>query len=116
MAEDDIDVMMQWYDRFIESVSQIAMCADEQKTKLSGFIVTDELASAFCDIGMVYAKKLLECGWITQEQFSFAERIVQKFDDMSQEKDLWTEQAFLQCEEWEICREMGRRLLDTLEK
>lgn len=37
MIEDDVDVIVQWYDRFI--------------------------------IGMVYAKKLLECEWITKEQF-----------------------------------------------
>lgn len=113
---DDVDVIVQWYDRFIESVNQVAMSAEEQKKKLSGTVVTDEIASDFSDIGMNYAKKLLDCGWITQEQFSLTESIDKKFDEMSKKKELWTEKALSTCEAWKICREMGKELLETLQK
>lgn len=116
MIEDNVDVIVQWYDRFIESVRQIAMSAEEQKKKLLGVVVTDEIASDFSDIGMVYAKKLLECEWITQEQFLLAESIDEKFNNMSKKKELWTEKALFTCNDWNSCREMGRKLLEMLEK
>lgn len=114
MKNDNVDAI-QCYDRFIESVRQIAMNAEEQTTRLSGFVVTDELASDFSDIGMFYAKKLLECEWITQEQFLLAERIDKKLDEMSQKKEMWTEKALFTYEEWNACREMGKQLLAMLE-
>lgn len=113
---DDVDVIVQWYDRFIESVNQVAMSAEEQKKKLLGTVVTDEIASDFSDIGMNYAKKLLDYGWITQEQFSLTESIDKKFDEMSKKKELWTEKALFTCEEWKVCREMGKELLEILQK
>ena len=92
------------------------MNAEEQKEKLSGFVATDEIASDFSDIGIVYAKKLLDCEWITQEQFMLAESIDKKFDEMSKKKELWTDNALLISEEWEICRKMGRELIRMLDK
>lgn len=116
MIKNDIAVKLQWYERFVECVKQIAMCAEEQTAKLSGFVVADEIASDFSDIGMFYAKKLLEGEWITQEQFLLAERIDKQLEEMSQKKELWTEKALFTCEEWNICRETGKKLLEMLEQ
>ncbi len=115
MKNDDIDAI-QWYSRLVESVMQIAMSAEEQAARLSGFVITDEIASDFSDIGMVYAKRLLECEWITQEQFLLAQKIDKKLDDMSQKRELWTDKALFTSEEWNACRELGKNLLETLER
>lgn len=56
MIKNDIAVMLQWYERFIESVKQIAMSAEEQTTKLSGFVVADEIASDFSDWNVLCKK------------------------------------------------------------
>lgn len=58
MKENDIDEIMQWYDRFIEVVRQLSMNADEQLQKLRGTVVTDEIATVFTEIGLPYAQKL----------------------------------------------------------
>ena len=59
VKENDIDTIMQWYDRFTEIVRQLSMDADEQLQKLNGTVVTDEIALDYSEIGMLYAQKLL---------------------------------------------------------
>ena len=58
--EKDTEEIMQCYDRFIDIVKQISMDAKEQIAKLKGTVVADELASDFSEIGMMYAKELLQ--------------------------------------------------------
>lgn len=115
MTEQNMDATMQWYDGLLESVRQVAMSPEEQTAKLSGFVVTDEIASDFSDLGMEYAKKLLACEWITQAHFELAERIDQTLEEMSRNKELWEEEALFLREEWDACRKMGRTLLEMLE-
>lgn len=110
----DIEEIIQCYDRFIDIVKQISMNAEEQIIKLKGTVVTDELASDFSEIGMMYAEELLENEWITQEQFMLAKSIDEMLDIMSRRKELWTEEALLNAKEWEECRKMGNLLLAML--
>ncbi len=111
----DIEEVMQCYDRFIEIVKQMAMDAKEQITKLKGTVVADELASDFSEIGMMYAKELLESEWITQEQYAIVKSIDEMLTNMSKRNELWTEEALLNAEEWQNCRKESRILLQILE-
>lgn len=114
-ADYDLEEIKLWYDRFLETVKQVAMSATEQIEKLHGTVVADEITSDFSDIGLLYAKKLLNCEWITPEQFSLVEDIDSKFEKMSQKKELWTDEALYISNEWEECRKMGKMLLEQLE-
>lgn len=113
--EKDIEEIMKCYDRFIDIVKQMSMNANEQIAKLKGTVVADELASDFSEIGMMYAKELLENEWITQEQYIIAESIDEMLVSMSKRSELWTEDALLNTEEWEKCRKKGSLLLEMLE-
>lgn len=113
--EKDIEEIMQCYDRFIDIVKQMSMTATEQIAKLKGTVVTDELANDFSEIGMMYAKELLENEWISQEQYIIAKSIDELLISMSKKNELWTEDALLNAEEWEECRKKGGLLLETLE-
>ena len=104
MLEKDIEEVMQYYERFIDILKQMSMDANKQITILQGTVVADELASGFSDIGMLYATKLLESGWITKEQYIMAESIDRMLDEMSSKKELWTEEALFYAGEWKICR------------
>lgn len=115
MKENDIDEIIQWYDNFIEIIRQLSMSAEEQIKKLKGTVVTDEIASDFSEIGMLYAQKLLSCGWITQEQFNIAQGIEKELEKMTQKKELWNDDALISAAEWDKCRKSGKDLLQTLE-
>ena len=65
--EKDIEEIVQCYDRFVDIVKEISMNAKEQIIKLKGTIIADELASDFSEIGMMYAKELLENEWLRLE-------------------------------------------------
>lgn len=113
--EKDIEEIMQYFDRFIDIVKQMSMNAKEQFAKLKGTAVTDELANDFSEIGMMYAKELLENEWITQEQYMIAKSIDEMLENMSKRSELWTEDALFNAEEWEECRKKGKLLLEMLE-
>ena len=115
IVEKEIEEIMQCYDRFIDIVKQMSMTATEQIAKLKGTVVADELASDFSEIGMMYAKELLESEWISQEQYIIAKSIDEMLIGMSKKNELWTEDALLNAEEWEECRKKGGLLLETLE-
>lgn len=115
IVEKDIEEIMQCYDRFTDIVKQISMTATEQIAKLKGTVVADELASDFSEIGMMYAKELLESEWISQEQYIIAKSIDEMLICMFRKNELWTEDALLNAEEWEECRRKGGLLLETLE-
>lgn len=113
--EMDIEEIVQCYENFLEIVKQLSMNAKEQIAKLKGTVVADEIASDFSEIGMTYAKELLDCEWIEKEQFLIAESIDEYLNIMSQRKELWNEDALLHAKEWAECRKRGRELLSTLE-
>lgn len=113
--EKEIDEIMQIYDRFIEIVKEISMDSEKQLQKLKGFVVTDEIANDFCEIGMMYAKELVEDKWITIEQFEMAKVIDNELSVMSRQKELWSDDALLNAQQWKSCREKGKALLATLE-
>lgn len=112
--EKDIEEIMECYDRFIDIVKQISMDAKNQIAKLKGTVVADEIASDFSDIGMMYAKVLLENKWMTQEQYNLAKSIDEMLTSMSKKRELWTEDALLNAKEWEYCRKQGELLLKSL--
>lgn len=109
----EVEELMNYYEKFIDIVEQISMDACQQIDKLSGTVVADELATDFCEIGMIYAKELFANEWISEEQFLSAKDIENKLETMSNNKELWSEEALFNSEEWEICREKGRELLST---
>ena len=111
----DIEEIVQCYDRFVDIVKEISMNAKEQIIKLKGTIIADELASDFSEIGMMYAKELLENEWLTQEQYTIAKSIDEMLVNMSERKELWSEEALFSAEEWEECRKKGKLLLEMLE-
>ena len=107
----DIEELMQCYDRFVDIVKQISMNANGQIVKLKGTIVADD----FSEIGMMYAKELLENEWITQEQYTIAKTIDEMLVNMSKRKELWSEEALFNAEEWDECRKKGNLLLKMME-
>lgn len=115
MDEDNIYILAQMYDGFVEIVRQLSLSAEEQIGKLRGTVVADEIASDFSEIGMSYAQKLLCYGWITEEQFSIAKNIDHKLEIMTQKKELWNDDALLNAVEWGECRKAGKALLQMLE-
>lgn len=54
-------------------------------------VVADELASDFSEIGMVYAKELLDNEWITKEQYTIAKSIDEMLAGMFKRNELWAE-------------------------
>ena len=111
----DIEELMQCYDRFVDIVKQISMNANEHIVKLKGTIVADELAIDVSDLGMMYAKELLENEWITQEQYTIAKTIDEMLVNMSKRKELWSEEALFNAEEWDEFRKKGNLLLKMIE-
>ncbi len=91
--EKNIEEIVQCYDRFVDIVKQISMNAKEQIVKLKGTIIADELASDFSEIGMMYAKELLENEWLTQEQYMM---ILRKCGSLKKEYSLkWMQKLIL---------------------
>ena len=85
------------------------------ESKYGRKIVADELANDFSEIGMMYAKELLENEWITQEQYTIAKTIDEMLVNMSKRKELWSEEALFNAEEWDECRKKGNLLLKMIE-
>lgn len=110
---ENIEEIMQYYDRFIDILKQMSMNAEEQIFKLKGTVIADELANDFSETGVMYAKKLLEKEWITREQYIIVKSIDEMLSDMSK-KELWTEEALINSEEWKKCRKKANILLKML--
>jgi len=110
----EIEKLMVFYDRLIENVKQISLDASEQIDKLKGFAVADEIASDFSDIAKPYAIKLFENGWLSDEQLNIVNKIDQQLEQMSNNKELWTDEALAKSIEWDQCRELARELLELL--
>ena len=113
--EKEIDETAQCYERFLQILRQMSMDAKEQINLLKGTVVADELANDFSEIAMMCAEELLENEWLTREQFMLAKSIDEMLDVMSERKELWTEEALRDAEEWKKCREKGKLLLSMME-
>ncbi len=114
MIKEEVDTLVVYYNRFVEIVKQLSLAAEEQIEKLRGTSVADEIATDYCEIALTYAKKLLENQWITNEQYKLIKEIEEKFNIMTQNKTLWSDDALLTAKEWNECRAAGKRLLLTL--
>lgn len=89
------------------------MPAKQQMEKLKGFVLTDELASDFSDIALQYAKILFDNGWLTKEQLDMFLVVDKKLEGMSNNEDLWSDEALETSIEWAECRERGKEILKT---
>ncbi|OJG62558.1 hypothetical protein RV07_GL001329 [Enterococcus malodoratus] len=98
----------------IENLNEFTMTPIDQIEKLKGFPVADEIASDFSDITIKYAKELFDAEWIDKEQFQKFLDVDGYLEKMSENKDLWSEEALKSAPEWEECREMGLELLSSL--
>ncbi len=107
----DVEELLIIYDRFVEIVKQTSLSAEQQIERLQGTVVTDEIADDFSEIGMQYADVLLENDWITMEQFLLAKAIDKLFEEMAENKELWSENALRNAPKWEECRKIGEQLL-----
>lgn len=113
--EYEVEELVQLYERLVENIQQLAMDAKYQIEKLKGFAVADEIASDISDVAKPYALILLKNEWMSPEQFEAFENIDKKLEEMSKNKDLWTESALVESWQWEDCRKRGRELLQLLE-
>jgi len=110
----ETEELMLFYDRLIENIKQISLDASEQIDKLKGFAVADEIASDFSDIAKPYASKLFKNEWLSSEQINLVNKIDENLDQMSNNKELWTDEALTRSNEWKQCRELARELLKSL--
>lgn len=111
---EDVDMLLLLFSRVIENLYEFTAPADKQIERLKGTVVADEIASDFSDISLKYVNILFEDEWITEEQYQDFLEIDKKLDEMSDNKNLWDEDALKNAEEWKECRTMGIRLLKSL--
>ncbi|HAB7637717.1 TPA_asm: hypothetical protein GYO99_08795 [Listeria monocytogenes] len=113
MTEKDLEGLMLMHKRIIENLEEFSMPAKQQMEKLKGFVLTDELASDFSDITLQYAKILFDNGWLTKEQLDMFLVVDKKLEGMSNNEDLWSDEALETSIEWAECRERGKEILKT---
>ncbi|EAC4592875.1 hypothetical protein ABZZ53_000966 [Listeria monocytogenes] len=115
MTEKNVEELMLMHKRIIENLEEFSMPAKQQMEKLKDFVVTDELASDFSDIALQYAKILFDNGWLTKEQLDMFLVVDKKLEGMSNNEDLWSDEALETSIEWAECRERGKEILKTFE-
>ncbi|EAC6122797.1 hypothetical protein GM58_00360 [Listeria monocytogenes] len=115
MTEKNVEELMLMHKRIIENLEEFSMPAKQQMEKLKDFVVTDELASDFSDIALQYAKILFDNGWLTKEQLDMFLVVDKKLEGMSNNEDLWSNEALETSIEWAECREQGKEILKTFE-
>ncbi|EAD7779182.1 hypothetical protein [Listeria monocytogenes] len=115
MTEKNVEELMLMHKRIIENLEEFSMPAKQQMEKLKDFVVTDELASDFSDIALQYAKILFDNGWLTKEQLDMFLVVDKKLEGMSNNEDLWSDEALETSIEWAECREKGKEILKTFE-
>ncbi|EAF4914410.1 hypothetical protein C1T33_01345 [Listeria monocytogenes] len=113
MTEKDLEGLMLMHKRIIGNLEEFSMPAKQQMEKLKDFVVTDELASDFSDIALQYAKILFDNGWLTKEQLDMFLVVDKKLEGMSNNEDLWSDEALETSIEWAECRERGKEILKT---
>lgn len=104
------------YNRMLESVRILALSADEQISVLNGCVVSDEIALSFHDDVGTWAEVLINNKLINTKQYQKILEIDNKFDKMSDDKSLWTDEQLKSSDIWGECRKMGQELLDSLIK
>lgn len=104
------------YSRMLESIEILSLNANEQINTLKGCVVSDEVALSFHDDVGIWAKVLIDNRIINKKQYEKILEIDNKFDKMSDNKDLWTNEQLKSSDIWEECRNMGKELLDSLKK
>ncbi|ECB9833012.1 hypothetical protein FL876_12360 [Listeria monocytogenes] len=115
MTEKNVEELMLMHKRIIENLEEFSMPAKQQMEKLKDFVVTDELASDFSDIALQYAKILFDNGWLTKEQLDMFLVVDKKLEGMSNNEDLWSDEALETSIEWAECREQGKEIMKTFE-
>lgn len=115
MTEKNVEELMLMHKRIIGNLEEFSMPAKQQMEKLKDFVVTDELASDFSDIALQYAKILFDNGWLTKEQLDMFLVVDKKLEGMSNNEDLWSDEALETSIEWAECREQGKEILKTFE-
>lgn len=110
----DVEELVKLYDRVVEYTVQLGLPAKKQIEKLKGTDVTYEIASDFGDSAVPYGKILFENDWMNKEQFELMLKIDHMLDEMGNNKKNWTDEALMHSEEWDKCRLMGNKLLETL--
>ncbi|EAE6827768.1 hypothetical protein ACII2S_000455 [Listeria monocytogenes] len=115
MTEKNVEELMLMHKRIIENLEEFSMPAKQQMEKLKDFVVTDELASDFSDIALQYAKILFDNGWLTKEQLDMFLVVDKKLEGMSNNEDLWSDEALETSIEWAECKEKGKEILKTFE-
>ncbi|EAC8233978.1 hypothetical protein ACG2Y5_001561 [Listeria monocytogenes] len=113
MTEKNLEKLMLMHKRIIENLEEFSTPAKQQMEKLKDFVVTDELASDFSDIALQYAKILFDNGWLTKEQLDMFLVVDKKLEGMSNNEDLWSDEALETSIEWAECRERGKEILKT---
>ncbi|EGP2701556.1 hypothetical protein IYQ02_000914 [Listeria monocytogenes] len=113
MTEKNLEKLMLMHKRIIENLEEFSMPAKQQMEKLKDFVVTDELASDFSDIALQYAKILFDNGWLTKEQLDMFLVVDKKLEGMSNNEDLWSDEALETSIEWAECKERGKEILKT---
>ncbi|EDH0937289.1 hypothetical protein GCV89_04700 [Listeria monocytogenes] len=113
MTEKNLEKLMLMHKRIIENLEEFSMPDKQQMEKLKDFVVTDELASDFSDIALQYAKILFDNGWLTKEQLDMFLVVDKKLEGMSNNEDLWSDEALETSIEWAECRERGKEILKT---
>lgn len=104
------------YSRMFETVKILSLPANEQISVLKGCVVSDEIALSFHDDVGSWAKVLIDNKLINSNQYNKIIEIDNKFDKMSDNKNLWTDEQLKSSDIWEECRNMGQELLNSLIK
>lgn len=110
----DIEEVVKIYDLFINGIRSFSSDFDKQYERLKCAVIADELASDFCEVDLARARILYKNDWITKEQMDMAIEIENYLEEMNKNKTLWSTEAVRDAKEWEVCREMGRKLLNSL--
>lgn len=112
----EVEELLQLYERMVDNIKQLSLNAFEQLKKLKGYMATDEIASDYCNVAKPYAFILFENGWISKDSLDMIVRVDKKIEEMTKHKELWTDRALIEANEWKECRELACKLLNLLEQ
>ncbi|MDY4251877.1 MULTISPECIES: hypothetical protein [unclassified Clostridium] len=106
---------IEWiYERMLESVKILSADANKQIEELAGWDIEDELALSFYNDVVLMSDTLLSSGKIDGEIYKKIMEINSYLDDMSKEKELWTDEQLKDSPKWMMCRAKSRELLTML--
>ncbi|MHC5215544.1 hypothetical protein ACYSNR_02685 [Enterococcus sp. LJL128] len=110
----DIEELSKIYELFINGMKFFSSDFNKQSQNLKHAVLSDELASDFLHTDFVRAEILCENEWITETQMDLMKKIKSILEQMSLEKNLWSDAAVKNSIEWKKCREIGKELLESL--